>query len=241
MSDGEKHHSYLLFMLVLSVLAITLLAIEVVVSLDPDTKSILQDLDTFLCILFFIDFLISTYRAKDRKRYLLSWGWINLISSTPVIEPLRLGRAIRIVRILRVLRGVRATKIIAEFVLRRRAQGAFLAAALATILIVTISSIAVLHFETAPESNIKTADDALWWSAVTVTTVGYGDRYPVTPEGRVVGTVLMIAGVGLFGTFSGFVASWFLKSGDGQKRSDLERLEDEVAKLRDLIESRFKA
>ncbi|MBK7258702.1 MAG: ion transporter [Ignavibacteriae bacterium] len=117
-----------------------MLAIEVVVSVDPDTKSILQDLDTFLCMLFFIDFLVSTYRAKDRKRYLLSWGWIDLISSIPVIEPLRLGRAIRIVRILRVLRGVRATKIIAEFVLRRRAQGAFLAATLATILIVTISA-----------------------------------------------------------------------------------------------------
>ena len=69
----------------------------------------------------------------------------------------------------------------------------------------------------APNSNIKDAEDALWWSFVTITTVGYGDRFPVTTEGRLVGAVLMICGVGLFGTFTGFIASWFM---EGEKNTE---------------------
>src|SRR3972149_6773059 len=68
----------------------------------------------------------------------------------------------------------------------------------------------VLHFEDVPEANIKGPEDAVWWAFVTMTTVGYGDRFPVTSEGRLAGALLMVAGVGLFGTFSGFVAAWFL-------------------------------
>jgi len=65
-----------------------------------------------------------------------------------------------------------------------------------------------------PESNIKTAGDAIWWAFVTITTVGYGDRFPVTSAGRIIAAFLMITGVALFGTFTGFVAAWFM---DGDK------------------------
>jgi voltage-gated potassium channel len=68
----------------------------------------------------------------------------------------------------------------------------------------------MLEFETTDDSNIRTAEDALWWAISTMTTVGCGGTYPKTPEGRLVAVFLMAAGVGLFGTFSGLVASWFL-------------------------------
>jgi voltage-gated potassium channel len=76
----------------------------------------------------------------------------------------------------------------------KRTESAFLAVALVAILLLIGSSISILQVETAPESNIKTADDALWWALSTITTVGYGDRYPVTPEGRFVAGLLMCAG-----------------------------------------------
>jgi len=78
-----------------------------------------------------------------------------------------------------------------------------------TVLVVIFSAIAVLSVETAPESNIKTAEDAIWWTIVTITSVGYGDRYPVTSEGRLIGVLVMIVGVGLFGTYTGYIASLF--------------------------------
>lgn len=84
------------------------------------------------------------------------------------------------------------------------------------VLMVIFSSIAILQVETDINSNIKTAEDAIWWSYVTITTVGYGDKFPVTTEGRLIAAILMTAGVGLFGTFTGFVASWFVSENKEQ-------------------------
>ena len=101
------------------------------------------------------------------------------------------------------------------------------------ILVTIFGSIAQLHLEVRPESNIHKAVDALWWSFVTITTVGYGDFHPITPSGRALAAVLMITGIGLFGTFTAFVASAFLSTDD---KDEIAELRDEVRELRRLIE-----
>ena len=153
-----------------------------------------------------MDFFVSVRRAPDRWKYLITWGWLDLLSSVPTIDVVRWGRAARVVRVFRVLRGLRATKIVSGLILHRRAENTFLAASLIAMLLIIFCSVAALHFEVDPDSNIKTAEDAIWWAFATIATVGYGDRYPVTSEGRFVAAILMSAGVGLFGTFSGFLA-----------------------------------
>lgn len=236
MERKSPSNAYQLFMLVLCLGALLALGVEAVVSLDPSTHRILDLADTGICVLFFGDFLLSLARASNRWEYLYKWGWIDLASSVPSVGILRLGRVARIMRVFRVLRGVRATKIVAAFILDRRAEGAFLAATLISMLLVVFSSIAILHFEKdAAGANIQTPDDALWWAVVTVTTVGYGDRFPVTGEGRIVAAMLMIAGVGLFGTFSGFVAAWFLTPARQKAVGELEGLRTEIAELRGLL------
>lgn len=227
---------YLVFMLVLSLFALALLAAGVLLPLSPEAHEVLRLADWAVCLVFFGDFVQALVRAPDRWRYFFRWGWLDLISSIPPVDYLRLGRAGRIFRILRVLRGVRSAKILAEFVLRRRADGAIVAASLVTLMLIVTAAIAMLHFETLPESNIKTGEDALWWAMATVTTVGYGDRFPITPEGRVVAVGLMITGVGLFGIFSGFVASWFLKPTDEREADEIEKLRSEVGRLREALE-----
>ncbi|MHB8800860.1 MAG: potassium channel family protein [Thermoanaerobaculia bacterium] len=226
---------YLLFMLALSLLALGLLGAGVFLPLGPDESRLLSYADNAVCVLFLLDFFVTLARAENRWKYFVTWGWIDLLSSIPAVDALRVGRMARVLRILRVLRGVRSAKILAEVLLRRRAEGAFLAVCLVSILLVFTGSVAILHFETAPESNIKGPEDALWWAVVTLTTVGYGDRFPVTTEGRVLAALLMTAGVGLFGTLSGFVASWFLKApaaADSPSDSDVATLRAEVARLR---------
>jgi len=106
-------------------------------------------------------------------------------------------------------------------------------------MLVVVCSIAVLHFETTRDANIRTAEDAVWWSFATITTVGYGDRYPVTSEGRFVAVILMCAGVGLFGTLSGFLATWFLGHRHDDHESDLAALRKEISALREMIERRL--
>lgn len=77
---------------------------------------------------------------------------------------------------------------------------------------IIFGSISLLQVEHDANSNIKTAEDAIWWAFVTITTVGYGDKYPVTTEGRIIAAFLMVTGVGLFGTFTGYMTSWFVGS-----------------------------
>lgn len=125
-------------------------------------------------------------------------------------------------------------------ILRRRAQSTFLAATLVSLLLVVFGSIAILQFEQVQGANITTAQYPVWWSVVTLTTVGYGDRYPITGEGRVIAGLLMIAGVGLYGTFSGYVASWFLAPG-GKEEPEIISLRAELVPIRELIERRNKA
>jgi voltage-gated potassium channel len=208
-------------------------------TLDPEIRQVLDYADYAVCFLFFVDFLASLWLAQNRWRYLIHWGWLDLLSSIPTLDIARWGRAARVARVFRVLRGLRATKLLTVAVLRRRAQNAFLVASLAALLLIVFCSIAVLQFENGPNANIKTADDAIWWAFATITTVGYGDRYPTTGEGRFVAVILMCAGVGLFGTFSGFLAAWFLEAPErGTKDEEIVELRKEIQALRSELSRR---
>ena len=236
-SPHRRQFPYLVFMLALSIYAVVALAISTFLTLPAQTRLILEYADTAVCLLFLADFVVTIIRSENRLRYLVTWGWLDLLSSIPAVDLLRWGRLARVLRILRILRAAKATKVLAEFLLYRRAQSAFLAASLLSILLIVLSASAVLQFETSPEANIRDAEDALWWAVVTITTVGYGDRFPLSTEGRLIAVLLMLAGVGLFGLFSGFVAAWFLGAPGSQSEElqPVERLEAEVRSLREQL------
>jgi voltage-gated potassium channel len=234
---GGDSPAYQLFMLALCIYALAALGAESAYPAGSEVRQLLGYTDTAVCVLFLMDFGVSFYRAENRWRYFYTWGWLDLLSSIPTLDAARWGRAARIARIVRVLRGVRATKILAGLVLEKRRQSGLLGAALLALLLLTVASVSILHVETEPNSNIKTAEDAIWWALTTITTVGYGDHYPVTSEGRFVAGILMCAGVGLFGMFSGFLASWFVAPDTRQEQHDLEALRQEIRDLRTLIEA----
>ncbi|HEX2836106.1 MAG TPA: potassium channel family protein [Thermoanaerobaculia bacterium] len=96
-----------------------------------------------------------------------------------------------------------------------------------------------VRFEDKPESNIRTADDAVWWAFATITTVGYGDRYPVSTEGRFVAAMLMTAGVGLFGAFSAALAAWFLAPEEEAIEVELHAMRETIAEIRTLLDERL--
>ena len=229
---------YQLFMLGLCVYVLAALAAAVVFDLDGRTRIILDQADTAICFFFLGDFLRSLWRAEKKLHYLYTWGWLDLLSSIPTVPFLRWGRAARIVRILRVLRGLRATRFLSTMVLRQRAQCAFWATFLFAILVIVFGSIAILYLEVSPQANIATAEDALWWSMVTMTTVGYGDLYPVTTSGRLLAALLMTSGILLFGTFTAAVASALLAPGEVEQEKELELLRREMAALRKTLEER---
>jgi voltage-gated potassium channel len=237
----EKHHVHIapvyhLFMLVLCVLALVGIVVQNAFRHDPEIELVLDYADFIICVAFAIDFFITLWRAPKRVRYLVTWGWLDILSSIPTLHIARWGRLARIARISRVLRGLRATRLIGEAVLTKRRESTIAAAALLALMLIIFSSTAILHFEVHPDSNIHTAEDAIWWSMATITTVGYGDRYPVTTEGRVLAALLMVAGVGLFGTFSAALAAWFLIPEGQATNTEIAALREEITALRRAME-----
>lgn len=208
-SENEKLSYFDITIIALSVYILLALLIEILFDLTPELSRLLVIIDNFICIIFLYDFINRLLRAESKLKF-MKWGWIDLLSSIPSISFLRYGRVVRLIRLFRILRAFRSTKSLIQFVFRNRTKGTFSTVALIALLMVIFSSIAILQFEDPNSGNIKTAEDAIWWSFVTVTTVGYGDKFPITTEGRLIAALLMVTGVGLFGTFTGFVASWFM-------------------------------
>jgi voltage-gated potassium channel len=197
-----------LIVVVLSIYVLGTLLVDHIVVLPEETLKLLNYIDNAICLFFFFEFSFRFYKAKN-KRLFMRWGWIDLISCIPMIDYLRAGRLLRLIRLLRVIRAFRSTQRLINHVFENRAKGTLTSVAVLAVMMVIFSSIAILQVETDPECNIKTAEDAIWWAYVTITTVGYGDKFPITTEGRILAVVLMTVGVGLFGTFTAYVASWF--------------------------------
>ncbi|MBA4137035.1 MAG: ion transporter [Opitutus sp.] len=217
-----------ILVLVLSIFSILALAAELMLPLGADERALLNRLDWAVCAVFLLDFVVHLWRAPDRLGY-LRWGWIDLISSIPVIEWLRWGRIFRVVRILRALRSFHE---VAEHFALAPAKGTFGIVSILTVLVAIFSALAMLNVERGvPGANIHSADDALWWAFVTLTTIGYGDHYPVTGAGRMIAVILVICGLSIFGTFTALVASFFV--GRFQKRTDVE-LSDVLHEVREL-------
>lgn len=202
-----------LLILLLSFYVLIALLIDTIFKLPPETSKLLNYIDNIICAVFLFDFIVRFKKAESKLAF-MKWGWIDLIASIPTFDFMRAGRLLRIIRLIRLIRAFRSTKHIVEHVFKNKIQGTLTSVAIIAVLMLLFSSVAILQFETDPNSNIKTAEDAIWWSYVTITTVGYGDKYPVTTEGRIIAVILMTVGVGLFGTFTAFVSSWFVKSNE---------------------------
>jgi voltage-gated potassium channel Kch len=202
--------NYEIFILALSFLSIFNLIFELL-PIDQDVKILLDVVDIALTPIFLIDFLNRLFSAPSKGRYFFKGGgWLDFIGSLP-FPRLRLARLFRMWRVSRGLRSIGMKHIWSTFS-KSRAESALLSIIFLTIVVLEFASTFILVTErNDANANIKTASDALWWAYVTVTTVGYGDKYPVTNSGRIVGVLLMTIGVGLFGVLTGYLANAFLK------------------------------
>ena len=215
MSNNETHNSnslnYLnILVLILSVYVLAALLVDTFFKLPVQVSRLLLLLDDSICIFFLVEFFIRFFQSDNKLKF-MRWGWIDIVSSIPAFPFLRMGRMFRLVRLFRILRAFRSTRHLVTHLFRNKAHGAFTTVSAVAVIMVLFSSIAILQVEQDPKSNIKTAEDAIWWAWATITTVGYGDRYPVTTAGRIIASCLMVVGVGFVGTFTGFVAAWFLQ------------------------------
>jgi voltage-gated potassium channel len=161
------------------------------------------------------------------------------IISRPSAPQAKILRVFRLVRVFRLLRA-HGAKRIARSLLDNRAGSALLSLLLMGILVLEVGSLEMLNIEQyAPGANITTGSDALWYVIVTISTVGYGDRFPVTNGGRFFGAIIIIIGVGIFGTFTGYLANLFLSPSKKPSTTDAPPatgdLRSKVTELQTLI------
>jgi voltage-gated potassium channel len=204
---GFKGASHEGFILLTSLLAVCNIIFLLFPAFYPDATSVALVIDIFLSVVFFADFLYRLLTTESKVYYVIrDGGWADLLSSIP-FPGMKIFRLFRIGRVVLLMRrfGIRRLKY--DFS-EERASGALYFVIFFIIALIEVCSIWVLHAErSAADANIRTAGDALWWAYVTTTTVGYGDQYPVTPRGRIVGVFLMAAGVSIFGTLAGFLSN----------------------------------
>ena len=239
----QHGNAYNIFILILTVFSLALMVI-MLLPINDATFSLLRTYDNLICVIFLFDFFLNLRQSPSKKDYFIGRrGWLDLLGSIPSFGVLRftgllrLARLSRLARISRLLRGNNKKQLVDD-VLRNRGQYAAFITVLAAFLVLAITSGLVLQFEAqSPDANIKTGGDALWWALVTITTVGYGDRYPVTAAGRVTAFFVMIAGVGIIGALASILASILVpqpstSTEDEQASLDARAVQQELAQVR---------
>jgi len=168
-------------------------------SLDPDLRTFLNAVSWTVWGAFAVDFAVRLVLADGRGRYALHHWYDVALIVLPMLRPLRLLRILALARIL-----------------NRSAVGSLIGRVSVyvggvAIMALGLGAIAVLDAEQdTAGANITTFGDALWWAATTVTTVGYGDRFPVTTEGRVIAVALMVVGIAMVGAITASAAAWLV-------------------------------
>jgi voltage-gated potassium channel len=215
----------------LTALAVMFLAVYAIPILRPQLPSTVRTgfeiANITIWAVFGIDYLIRLRLATDRRLFLRSHLFDLVVLILPVLRPLRM---LRLVTALMVLN--RHTE---RFTRGRLA----IYVGSTTLLLIIVAALAILDAERfAPDTNIHTYLDALWWAVVTITTVGYGDHYPTTPGGQLVALGLMIGGIGLIGFVTGSLASWIVERTTADDRpteatkADIDRVLAEITALR---------
>ena len=214
--------------------ALLLVLLETFMVLSAPTLAVFRWIDNAACGVFFIDVLVR-WRRMGWSAEFWRWGWVDLLAAIPFDAAFRTLQIIRVYRILRVLRILyKLQELTTGTTLNERLLAL---PGVAFVMIVFSTALMVQAERHAPGATIKSGGDALWWALTTVTTVGYGDTYPVTTEGRIIAAGLMLVGIALFGSISAIVTSKLILPKETKDHEELRRevraLHGEIRELRD--------
>lgn len=248
LSNGERAQRYAAVegalatpMLVLSLVIIPVLLVPLAWPSMPATgREMVTAIDAGTWVAFAAEYLVLLVLAPARGRYVRTHLVELALVLLPMLRPLRVLRSARLLRAIPAARAAAGAATAAKISRRHLASTAGLYAPAAALLLVLMAAALMRDAErSAPGATIKSYGDAVWWAITTVSTVGYGDRYPVTTTGRLIAGGLMIIGVALLGIVTASMAAAFTRwsaaeDGEDAEQADHADLAVILAELRSL-------
>ena len=218
--------------LFLSVITLFNMGFQTFYKQSPETYFLLNAIDSAICCLFFGSFLLVFFETSSKKGFLKK-HWVDILLCIPFSNAIWMQYH----SVLRLLRSIRSLKFIYDFMNKDEKSSKFVDCCVIGVAFILFSAIAVFNAEKHVDgANIKNLSDSLWWAMATVTTIGYGDRFPVSDIGRIIGGFVMILGVGLYASFTGFIVSKFIN--DERVDQLVKDNEEMKTMLREIAEKR---
>ena len=220
-NDNRASKIFAIFIQCLILLSIVTFSIETIPHLNPQVKTILYSIEVFCVSVFTIEYILRIYVADSKPRFIFSFfGIIDFLAILPFYLSfgidLRSLRALRFLRLFRILKLVRYNRAMIHFTTAiKSAKEEILLFLFITLILIYFSSVGIYYFENeAQPDNFSSVFDSLWWAIVTLTTVGYGDVYPITVGGKVFTFFILLIGLGIVAIPTGIISSALTKSVD---------------------------
>ena len=220
-NDNKLSRYFAFFIQVLILVSIITFSIETIPNLKPQTKIILQGIEWFSVIVFSLEYFLRIYVADSKPKFIFSFfGIIDAFAILPFYlsfgVDLRSLRALRFLRLFRILKLVRYNKAINHFSQAiKTAKEEILLFIFITLILIYFSAVGIYYFENqAQPEHFSSIFDSLWWAIITLTTVGYGDVYPITVGGKVFTFFILMIGLGIIAIPTGIISSALTKSID---------------------------
>ncbi|TYB73896.1 ion transporter [Bizionia gelidisalsuginis] len=219
--DTTSSRVFAFFIQGLILLSVVTFSIETLPDLEPDTRFLLRIFETFCVVIFSIEYILRIYVSEKKLKFIFSfYGIIDLLAILPFYiamgVDLRSLRALRFLRLFRILKLVRYNKAMNHFnAAIKSAKEEILLFILITLILMYFSAVGIYYFENeAQPEHFSSIFDSLWWAIITLTTVGYGDVYPVTVGGRIFTFFILMIGLGIVAIPTGIISSALTRSVD---------------------------
>ena len=228
-NDNKRSRIFAFFIQALILLSIVTFSIETIPDLKPQTKAILESIEILCVIVFTIEYFLRIYVADNKVRFIFGFfGIIDFIAILPFYlsfgVDLRSLRALRFLRIFRILKLVRYNKAMLEFTtaIKIVKEQIFLFL-FTTLILIYFSAVGIYYFENEVQpEHFSSIFDSLWWAIITLTTVGYGDAYPITVGGKIFTFFILMIGLGIVAIPTGIISAALTRAVDKDKDEEKE-------------------
>jgi voltage-gated potassium channel len=226
-NESKRSKRFAFFIQFLIVLSVITFSIETLPDLKPQTKVILNSIETICVIIFTFEYLARLYVADSKPKFVFSFfGIVDLLAILPFylsfgidLRSLRLLRMFRLFRLFKMMRYNRAMKHFAQAMLVAKEQ--IVLFMIITLMLIYFAAVGIYYFENeAQPEHFSSIFESLWWSIITLTTVGYGDVYPITVGGRIFTFFILLIGLGIVAIPTGIISSSLTKAVDAKSEEE---------------------